>query len=83
MAAFDTLADEARKSAAVTAAYTGWVEDLEENPPAPTMSPDPGKSSEYPANAFLVDASPAQLADLQGRVQTALNDSEGGDGNGE
>lgn len=69
---FDTLADEARKSAAVARAHADWVASLEENPPAPTM--DPAGASAYPENAFLIDASPEQIEDLGRRVRDGLGD---------
>lgn len=65
---FDTIADEARKSAAVTRAHSEWVSNLEPQPP--TMNPD-GPSA-YPENPELIDASPAQLADLRKRVKHEL-----------
>lgn len=65
---FDTIADEARKSAAVARAHAEWVAEL--GPQTPTMSPD-GPSA-YPENSELIDATPEQLRDLGKRVRREL-----------
>lgn len=66
----DTLADEARKSAAVARAHSQWVESMGENTPRPTM--DPTGPSAYPETPELIDASADQIDDLRKRVRDEL-----------
>jgi hypothetical protein len=63
----------ARQQAAIGRAHAAWVASLEADPPKPTMSPT--GPSEYPPNAFVIDASDEQLADLKRRIDDELRAS--------
>jgi hypothetical protein len=63
----------ARQQSAIGRAHAAWVASLETNPPTRTMSPK--GPSEYPANAYVVDASDEQLAALKRRIDDELRAS--------
>jgi hypothetical protein len=66
----DSQRKTAREQAVVFTTYCDWVDELEADPPAPTMFPT-GPSA-YPEHAYLFDASPEQQADPSQRVRDAL-----------
>lgn len=67
---------QAAVQAAIADAYDEWVEELEADPPAPTM--DPKGPSEYPQYAYLLDATPEQQDKLTKAVRSAIDATTAG-----
>lgn len=69
-----TPEEVARLQSAVADAHDAWVEQQDASPPPATMSPV--GPSEYPANAYLIDAD----ADAQDSLRKAVSDAVAGAG---